>query len=86
VAQATPMKPRWQHGRMYTLRRMRLGLGKPGPDFLFAAKCFFDDFRLHLDEIGFSILNRVKNFVCGNPHPRLRRRNAGLARAGIAEV
>jgi hypothetical protein len=52
---------------MYTVRRMRLGLGKPGPDFLFAAKCFFDDFRLHLDEIGFSILNRVKNFVCGIP-------------------
>jgi hypothetical protein len=56
--------------RMYTSRRMRLGLGKPGPDFLCAAKRFFDDFRLHLDEIGVSILNRVKNLICGNSHPR----------------
>jgi hypothetical protein len=24
---------RWQHGRMYTARRTRSGLGKPGPDF-----------------------------------------------------
>jgi hypothetical protein len=24
---------RWQHGRMYTARRMRMGLGKPGPVF-----------------------------------------------------
>jgi hypothetical protein len=28
------MKPRWQHGRMYTARRMRTGLGKPGLIFL----------------------------------------------------
>lgn len=63
------IKPRWRHGRIYTARRMRSGLGDttPGPDFFVGGRA---DTRRSADDPAASMILGRHPFMLFRPSGR----------------